>query len=483
MSSVWEKCYPLVPPWAQSFGLSLYGLAWRRERLGGDFPQYVREFRERDAWSPEEFQGYLNAELRKVLSKAFSCVPYYGNAWQNTGVRSRELLQLTVSDLEQLPITRKDDLRKDPDRFVCQPTENARRLHRYYSSGTTGTPIVAICTADGHRKFIAAREARSFNWAGTSLLRPRSMIGGRMVVAKGISKPPYHRYNWAEKQVYFSAYHISPANARHYVEALNRYQPKVCTGYAYSHYLLARMMLDQGLTLDYRPEALVLSSEKLTPEMKKVIRHAFGTRPYEEYGCVENCVLATECEHGRLHVSPDFGILEIVDEHGHAVPPGVEGRILCTSLLNEAQLLVRYENGDLGAWSEEVCPCGRRHLPVLKEVVGRLEDVVTGPDGRQMVRFHGIFIDLRGVLEGQVIQEQADLFKVRVVAGTGFGVREEQLIRQRFEDRLGQVRVILEKVPEIPRTERGKFRAVISNVKTPNSGLERVVPGLADRRP
>ena len=54
---------------------------------------------------------------------------------------------------------------------------------------------------------------------------------------------------------------------------------------------------------------------------------------------------------------------------------------------------------------------------------------------------------------------------VRVVAVNGFGDREVHMIRNRFEERLGKVEVKLERVSEIPRTERGKFRAVISNVK------------------
>jgi phenylacetate-CoA ligase len=256
----------------------------------------------------------------------------------------------------------------------------------------------------------------------------------------------------------------------YYVAALNHYRPKVFTGYAYSHYLLAKMMLAQEVSLDFDPEALVLSSEKLTPEMKSVMRQAFHARAFEEYGCVENCVLATECEHGRLHVSPDFGILEIVDELGHAMAPGVEGRILCTALLNVAQPLVRYEIGDLGAWAKEPCPCGRNNLPVLKEIVGRLEDTVTGPDGRQMVRFHGLFVDLPDVLEGQVIQEALDRFTVKVVVGTSFGMKEEMKILSRFEERLGKVLVNIEQVKEIPRTDRGKFRAVISKIKQGEAG-------------
>jgi phenylacetate-CoA ligase len=465
MGSPLEILYPLVPVWAQNLGISLYGVGWRRERLGGRFEEYVDAFREREKWQEEQFQNHLDTQLRKVVQGAFLEVPYYAKAWRSAGITAKILADLTVVSLERLPITPKAALRAQPGEFVSRAFAG-QRLHRYHSSGTTGTPITAICTSDGHRRFTAAREARSFGWAGTSLRKPRSMIGGRMILPKGCSGPPFHRYNWAEKQVYFSAYHISPENASHYISALNRHRPRVFTGYAYSHYLLAKMMLAQGLVLDYEPDALVLSSEKLTPEMKSVLRSAFRARPYEEYGCVENCVLATECEHGRLHVSPDFGILEIVDFHGRPVPPGVEGRILCTSLLNEAQPLIRYEIGDLGIWSAENCPCGRKHLPVLEQIVGRLEDLVKGPDGRQMVRFHGIFVNLAPVIEGQVIQEALGRFTVKLVVTSEFGDREEQTIRKRFEERLGKVQVTIQKVREIPRTERGKFRAVVSHLKS-----------------
>jgi phenylacetate-CoA ligase len=137
---------------------------------------------------------------------------------------------------------------------------------------------------------------------------------------------------------------------------------------------------------------------------------------------------------------------------------------VCTSLQNDAQPFIRYEIGDMARWSAEKCPCGRDHLPVIDEIVGRLEDVVIGPDGRQMVRFHGIFIDLAHVLEGQVVQQQIDRFLVNVVTRPGFGPAEEAIIRQRFEERLGPVYVQIEQVKGIPRTERGKFRSVICQI-------------------
>lgn len=463
MASKLERFYPYVPVFAQNLGISLFGLLWHQERLGGRFEEHVAAFRERERWGADRFATHVEGELRRTLLHAFDQVPYYRRRWTEAGVRMADLQRLSVAELPKLPITPKQDLRLAPDAFVAADVAAQNKLKRFSTSGSTGTPITAICTADAHRRYIAAREARSFGWAGTSVRKPRSMIGGRLVVPRGISRGPFHRYNWVEKQVYFSAYHIAPAHVADYVAAFNRHRPRVMTGYAYSHYLLAKMMCDAGLRLDYEPDALVLGSEKLTAEMKAVIRQAFRARAYEEYGATENCVLATECEQGRLHAHPDFGIIEIVDAQGQPVPPGVEGRILCTGLQNEAQPLIRYEIGDMGIWSAESCPCGRGHLPVLQEIVGRLEDVVVGPDGRELVRFHGIFVDLPHVLEGQVIQEAPDRFTLKVVAGEGFGGNEEAMIRRRFLQRLGSVRVDIARVSEIPRNERGKYRAVVRN--------------------
>lgn len=459
-----ERLYPHMPVWVQNLGISLYGVSYRHERLGGPFHRYVQEFRERDRWSRDQMSDYIENRLRSLLLHAAHNVPYYRDGWSSAGIRSSDLATMGCSRLPRLPVTPKTDLRRDPNAFVAKNVAR-NQLRRYYSSGSTGTPVTCIYTADAHRRFVAAREVRSFGWAGTTILDSRSMLGGRQVVPRAESAPPYYRYNRTEKQVYFSCFHISPDRVPNYVEGLNRYRPRVLTGYASAHYLLARRMIQQNLRLDYQPDAVILSSEKLTPEMKDWITRAFNARAYQEYGSVENCALVTECECGSLHVNPDFGIVEIVDDQGLPVPPGREGRILCTGLLNEAQPLIRYDVGDRAIWAESPCPCGRDQLPVLQDIVGRLEDVIVGLDGREMVRFHGIFIGLPHVLEGQIIQERRDLVRVRIVATEGFGEKEEEAIRNRITlGRLGPVHVGIERVTEIERTERGKFRAVISRI-------------------
>lgn len=103
-------------------------------------------------------------------------------------------------------------------------------------------------------------------------------------------------------------------------------------------------------------------------------------------------------------------------------------------------------------------------MPIIEEIMGRVEDMVIGPDGRELVRFHGIFVDLPHVMEAQVIQWEIDRFEIKVV-GSGELTREEfNLIRKRMQSQLGSIRLEISCVATIPRTRNGKFQAVISHV-------------------
>lgn len=180
---------------------------------------------------------------------------------------------------------------------------------------------------------------------------------------------------------------------------------------------------------------------------------------------VENVLLATECEHRRLHVSPDVGAVEILRPDGSRCEPGEAGEVVATGLMRTYQLLIRYRLGDLAAWDPDPCPC-KRFMPVVREVVGRIEDAVITPEGREMVRF-GIFADQPNVLEGQIVQETLTRIRIRVVPTDRFGPNDVAQIVARVKRRLGpQVEVAVETVSHIPRTSTGKFQAVISHVSS-----------------
>jgi phenylacetate-CoA ligase len=236
------------------------------------------------------------------------------------------------------------------------------------------------------------------------------------------------------------------------------------TGYAMSNYILARFIEKQNLKAP-KLKAVITSSEKLTIEMRKTLERVYNCKVYDSYSGVEACGLISECEHGTLHISPDVGIIEIIKEDGTNAKPGETGEAICTGFLNYDQPLIRYRIGDLIKISaNQSCKCGRQ-MPCVDEIVGRLEDVVIGKDGREMVRFHGIFINIPKIIEAQVIQHTITNFEIKIVSNEALSDSEINLINDRMKSQLGTIELTIVQVESLPRENNGKFKAVISHVK------------------
>ena len=454
--SLFDTIYSKLPFLLQNGAVSFYGIYWHWLRFGGDYLAFVEEYSGRDKFNSTQWEAYQQEALTKLLKVCVNHVPYYAREW--TGQQKSAAM---LGKLSELPLLEKNPLRQNTKDFV---RDDIKPLHKVtnYTSGSTGTPISIIMKTSEVRETLAVREVRSANWAGVSFKLPRATFSGRMVEPDPSSTGPFYRFNSVEKQVYFSPFHLRPDTAHFYVDALKNHKVQWMTGYAVSYYLLAKFILNIGL--DVPPlKAVITTSEKLTTEMRNVMEKAYHCRIYEEYSTVENALFASECEKGRLHVSPDVGIVEILRPDGSPCDPGEVGEVVTTCFRNY-QPLIRYKIGDLAAWDSERCPCGRS-MPVIKEVVGRLEDIVIGPDGRQLVRFHGIFVHQPHVVEGQIIQEKLDLIRVVVVPTEDFSQNDEIDIIDRVHQRLGRrINVTVECVKEIKRTKAGKFQAVISKL-------------------
>jgi phenylacetate-CoA ligase len=356
-------------------------------------------------------------------------------------------------------------MRANPEILLTR--QAAKHPPKYFqTSGTTGKPLRLYWDFKVHQHNIAVRAARSFRWAGVGCRESRAVLAGRTILNPKRNQAPFWRYNVWEKQLYLSAYHILPANMPDYVAALNKYRPVTLTGFPSALAFLARAIDESGLAV-YTPQAIITTSEAVQPEMREVIERVFGTKAYEEYGSVENCALATECEHGRLHVHPDFGLVELIRPNGTAAGPGETGEIVATGFANVNQILIRYRVGDLARWSGQPCPCGRTLFPVLEALVGRQEDVVLFPDGRGMMRFDFLFKELPGVAEGQVVQESLTHLVINIVPSAKYGGSEADMVRTRVVTRYGlgpEVKIEVRRLQRIPREENGKFRPVISRL-------------------
>jgi len=262
-----------------------------------------------------------------------------------------------------------------------------------------------------------------------------------------------------------SAYHLSPDNILAYLGAMQCYGVRYIWGYASALYALAQTVLERDLAVPAL-EVAISNAEPLYEHQRKAIEQAFGCPVRNTYGMAEAVCAASECKFGNMHLWPEAGVLEVFDDEvDESVTPGEVGRFICTGLANADMLLIRYEIGDRGAIAspDEVCDCGR-NLPLLQKVEGRMDDVILTPDGRRIGRLDPIFKADMPIREAQIIQERLDLIRLLVVPTLEYTDIIGELIIQRLRDRVGDIEVDLEVVADIPRTENGKFRAVISHV-------------------
>lgn len=459
------KIYNNLPLFLQNLAISAFGYKWKKRRLGGIFQEEVLHFKSRESYTKENWIDYQTSELQKLLIHAYHHVPYYKRIFNTLNIVETDLSSFTVGDLQQLPLLTKEDLRKyGQTDLISDAPEKGSTF--FSSSGSTGTPVNIFISERMHQRYSAMAEIRSKHWAGLTYKNSRGMIGGRRIIADADNNGPFYRYNHFEKQAYFSAYHISAKTAPAYLEGIKKHKLDYMTGYAVSNYVLARFFKELKLDVP-QLKAVITSSEKLTAEMRQLMAEVYQCKVFDGYSGVECCAVITECEQGKLHISPDVGIIELIKEDGSFAMPGEAGEIVATGLLNFNQPLIRYKTGDSIIIDTEPCPC-KRNMPVVKEILGRVEDLVIGKDGREMVRFHGIFVNLPNVIEGQIVQNDYSDFEINIVTKTGLSEAEKLTIKQRMTSQLGEIKLEIHELDQIPRGANGKFKAVISKMsRTP----------------
>ncbi len=133
---------------------------------------------------------------------------------------------------------------------------------------------------------------------------------------------------------------------------------------------------------------------------------------------------------------------------------------LCTGLINADMPLIRCRVGDAGKLSNDNCECGRK-LPLIEKIEGRSDDLLYTLDGRRVGRLDPIFISNLPIIEAQIIQRSLNTVNVKYVPAPDFSKDALHSLATRIRERMGNIEVKFEEVDAVPRTARGKFRAVI----------------------
>ena len=460
MSNLTLRLYHRLPAPARSIAASLRGYYLRSWRYGPETDRLVAEALEREGWSAQRWKSWQDERLAFVLHRAATQVPYYREQWARRRAAGD---RAGWEYLESWPILEKEPLRQHARAFVAEGCDTRRMFHEH-TSGTSGKSLDLWWSRATVREWYALFEARNRAWHGVSLGDRWAILGGQLVAPVAQRRPPFWVWNAALNQLYMSSYHLAPDLVPFYLDAIRDNRVAYLWGYTSALYALAREALRLGRR-DLKMRVALTNAEPVFDYQREAIEAAFQCPVRETYGMAEIVAAASECPRGRLHIWPEVGWVEALEDDRPAAY-GAAGDLVCTGLLNADQPLIRYRLGDRGALEDPAVTCGcGRTLPLLRSVEGRVDDVVLTRDGRRIGRLDPVFKAALPVVEAQIVQESLDQLRVRFVPAPDYTEADGRSIVERIHDRVGgDMRVVLEPTDAIPRSANGKFRAVVRNI-------------------
>jgi phenylacetate-CoA ligase len=457
-----QRIYGQAPWHVQNLLISLYGLDLRRKAARRPFQEKFQGLMESQWWSAGELQALQEERLRALVAHAYEHVPYYRRVFDERGLRPEDIQQ--VSDLHKLPFLSKETVRDNLGELIADNVD-ASKLVLHYTSGSTGAPLKVYWD----RNCMEMERAvvwRHKHWGGWRPESSRASAGGLRVVPLEQNSAPPWRYSWSEKRLFLSGYHLDPENLQEYVGEMKRRRLEFLEGYPTNLYILASFLKQEG---DYIPfKAVFTSSETLYKHQRELIEERFQCQVFDFYGLTERAASAQECgEHSGHHVNVENTVLEIISPNGEEARPGESGEIVGTCLSNYAMPIIRYRTHDLAvAGTGRQCPCGRG-LPLLQQIGGRLNDIITTPDGRWLSPLILIapFKYIAAVREYRIVQEALDRVVVQIVQRNGYSAQDTQKLLGELQSIIGtEVTISIEFVDNIPWMAGGKHPFVVSKV-------------------
>jgi phenylacetate-CoA ligase len=139
------------------------------------------------------------------------------------------------------------------------------------------------------------------------------------------------------------------------------------------------------------------------------------------------------------------------------------GELVISNLVDRATVLLNYPIGDFGVMSDRPCSCGRT-LPLLEDLVGRVEEITYLPSGRWIIpsEFRHLFRVKQEILDFQVIQREPASFTIRIVPAPGAALPElERGLRAELARLVGDdASLAIEWTDRIPSMANGKVTRI-----------------------
>ena len=318
---------------------------------------------------------------------------------------------------EDWPLLTKTMLRDTPEAFVRKGFPRIPAS----TSGTTGTPLMlqrsASCAAAEQTFLDRLLGPGGPSWGSARI----AVLRGDYVKPAADMRPPFALRTHFGRRLLLSSVHLVPENFPWYVEALQRFRPRILLAYPNQAINLLRLLERTGDTIPV--EAIVTSSEQLPAESRLALEQRMGVPVHDFYGQSERVCFASSNDAETYWFNPAYGRVEFMAGHDldggrRAVP------IIGTTYWNDAMPLVRYDTGDFAIVPASTGPAELEEISLglrpFLGIAGRSDEFVVTRDGLRVTSVDQLAKDVDNILRTQIVQETSGEVIVRVLAGPRF---------------------------------------------------------------
>jgi phenylacetate-CoA ligase len=413
-----------------------------------------------------KIEARRDVAVRRMVTYAARTVPFYRELFARERTDPREIRG--AEDLDALPLLDPQLVREDPGRF----TSESRRARASVElvSGSIVRPLRVRHDRSSLLANIAYGErerAPVIELCGGGF-RPRELHIG------------YETSNFRKVTDFYAQSTRIPRPRRatlsmtapleEIVATINSERPDLLTAYGGFLDVFFRTLVARGVEI-YPPKVIMYVGETLPAERREWIERELGARVMSRYCAAEAFKIGYFCERRTgFHLHDDLCHLRVLRADGRDAAPGEPGQVVISNLVNHGTVLLNYPMGDLAAFSDTACPCGRGHR-LLSELHGRVEDVLSLANGEHLHprAVWSVFREDRRVLQYQLVQHELRRFELKLVVAeeAAFPQSRDRAIRE-LRGLLGDdARIDASRHAQLGRDERektGKFRAVESRL-------------------
>lgn len=329
---------------------------------------------------PAALDEIAHRKLRVLIQHSLN------SSWwrQRIGFEAKSLLnkQDIKSVLAELPSLTRSDIQQNLDWIrIWIKDSKPQDYVELSTSGSTGQPVSVKQYLPIYQMHYGANELLDAHWQKRDLSRNLGFFR--------ISEPEIRERSLGEPFVFLGgngqliSRKIIGTTPRDLLKTLVEHNAPYLSVNGMVQRLLAIEQLSnpvQGLRL----EQLLNWADPVSPELRSLVREAFGAKIVDRYSSNEFGYLALQCpENDHLHALQVNNYIEILDKNNQPVVDGQAGRVVVTALNNFSQPMIRYELGDFAAWGEK-CSAGIT-FPVLEPKIVRERDMHTGENGEIIV--------------------------------------------------------------------------------------------------